>query len=266
MVLSIFIILLFLVALLFAHAFNLQATAVAIAKRLSPDYKLPPISLLDSLTRNGQTANFGIFLGSFLIFSLLLILYIAIFMDGWHILLSLSSPILLFFTIVLCGAIILPAERSDFYIEQVRRGLMKLQIHYHKKGNNEKEKEADEILELINRIASDFKVTDVQILPSGPLSQEERRATSKLQVYLVWYDDKFESEGTSSFLHAVCLTEQEAQEIVNRRPLHAEGNWGDGYAYQGSSNLLQAYDSNLVSEEQVRQLLRGESPTGPKYS
>ena len=100
----------------------------------------------------------------------------------------------------------------------------------------------------------------------GELTSDEREAAFKLDVYLVWYDDRFErfSDTPSSFLHAVCLSREQAEELVRRRPFDGEGNW-DGYEMSGPSNLLQDYAENFVNIQQVRQLLRGESPTGPKY-
>lgn len=89
-----------------------------------------------------------------------------------------------------------------------------------------------------------------------PLSEEERRLAAKLQVFLVWYVDRFEyfSEESATSLTAVCLTEEEAQQQVRICPLTDDAL--DGYKYDGPDNLLDLYDMGIVTADKVRQLLQ----------
>ena len=78
------------------------------------------------------------------------------------------------------------------------------------------------------------------------LNADERKLASKLQVYLVWYEDRF--SGDPAFVIGVYLKKTEAEAHAGKRPLDKteNGNW-DGYEFDGPHNLLKAYETGLLS-------------------
>ena len=102
------------------------------------------------------------------------------------------------------------------------------------------------------------KISSKKQTRTGPTHRQRLKGTTGSEEYF--------SGESSSFLAAVCLKEEEAIEFVRRRPLHADGNHGDGYELGSEVDLLEGCDSGIISVEQVRQILRGESPSGAKMT
>lgn len=96
-------------------------------------------------------------------------------------------------------------------------------------------------------------------VPPGGLSAAEMNAARKTEVYCVYYDDRFEqfSGEASSFLHSVCPTMEDADELVATRPLYG-AEYLDGYQRLGPYNLAGLLESGVVSADGVRRLMRGE--------
>jgi hypothetical protein len=178
-----------------------------------------------------------------------------LFFLPWYI--AMMSPVFLGAGIFLWG-LILPDYSSAWYLERFRRTLRRLQVR-----GRISDEDSQRLLHWIEGMTAPVRTG------SGPtLTQEERDRAAGIRVHLVWYDDKFEyfSGESSSFLAAVCLKEEEAIEFVRRRPLHGDGNYGDGYELGSEVDLLEGCDSGIISVEQVRQILRGESPSGAKMT
>lgn len=233
---------------------NLTKVRIQISYELPKENTLPPLGFVDRVLRNGTTELNGWFT-----VQLFLIPLIGFIFFQWYYLFV--SLFVYFFGYIVAG-LIFPEPFTDFYARRTIRSVRKFVLDRQK---------SETVIAQIERLSGLWTTEGgrrrLDRIWKGPLSYEERESASNLEVYLVWYDDRFErfSETASSFLHAVCLTREEAEKLVSRRPFHDEGNW-DGYEMSGPSNLLKDFVDGFVSVEQVRQLLRGESPTGPKYN
>lgn len=232
---------------------NLTKSRLQLLYELPKDLRFPALGFVDRIIRrdgNELSGWFGILL-------LFLPLPGAILFQWYYLFLT---PIAVAFGYIIAG-MILPEQFSQWYARQTAHAVEKSALDAEQKAK---------LIHEIERLSSMWgygggkRRTDR--IWKSEMNAKEREAAFNLDVYLVWYDDRFErfSDTPSSFLHAVCLTREQAEELVSRRPFNGEGNW-DGYEMSGPSNLLQDYADNFVNIQQVRQLLHGESPTGPKY-
>lgn len=232
---------------------NLTKSRLQLYYELRREFRFPPLGIVDTMIRT-EGAELS---GWFGILLLTLPLVGALFFQWYFIFLT---PIA-FISGYILGGMILPEQFSQWYAQRTARAIQKTNL-----DAGQKSKIIHEIERLSSMWGDGGGKRRADRIWKSELKPDEREAAFKIDVYLVWYDDRFErfSETQSSFLHAVCLTREQAEELVSRRPFNGEGNW-DGYEMSGPSNLLQDYADNLVNIQQVRQLLRGESPTGAKY-
>lgn len=190
-------------------------------------------------------------------------------MHGWWI--TLALPVVGF----VLGAGIelrLPSWMSSCAKARLRRMLDKQAARCHQQGDTLAEREFRAGLRALNEWTPEHNAQRGNTLPGREgLTAGERDTASKLDCHLVYYDDLFErnsdSGSSSSFLAAVYMKVEDAQAHVRQRPqpFSTEGAevW-DGYEYSGPRNLLAAFDSGIVSGEQVKRLLAGEHG-GPNY-
>lgn len=99
-------------------------------------------------------------------------------------------------------------------------------------------------------------------LPS-PLTQEERERAAKIQVYYIWYEDRFGYGGDrDSFPVAVCLSREEAEREFQRRvregSSHSLTTGYDGIEIVGPCNIANEYRPGVVREV-LRKIEAGES-------
>lgn len=77
-----------------------------------------------------------------------------------------------------------------------------------------------------------------EILPE-PLADAERSQAANVQVYLIWYEDKFHyGNDRDSFALCVCLSREEAEAEYRSQGRRPAESGGDGYEIVGPSPLI----------------------------
>lgn len=95
-----------------------------------------------------------------------------------------------------------------------------------------------------------------EILPA-PLTAAEWRRAARVQIYLIWYEDKFhEGSEPDSFATSVCLNREEAEAEYRNLSEDPTSAGGDGYEIVGPSPL--ASQPAEVVREVLRRLRAGE--------
>lgn len=227
---------------------NVTKSRIQICYDLPNEITLPRLGFLDRMLRKEAEELSVWFVIPFILLPLL----------GWSVVhwrYFFFTPAI-FFIGYLAASLLLPNPFSKFYSTRTVRAIKKSVIDSH---------QCDTLVKWIEQIASGWKSESgkqrLKITWSGPLTSAERYAAFKLNVYFVFNSNRLlsRSEAASSSLYAVCHTHNEAEKLANTKPFSNNKN-GNDYEIRGPSNLLHEFVSGLVSAEQVRQLLRGESP------
>ena len=257
-----------------------EKISLAFANSLPAGPPLPRLGLIDSWARRGSDSR----LKPYLILSGLFVLD-AIILIPWYRLLRLTDDIifkswlgilLLILTALGAGVIlvlgvailstVLPDYNSEIYLKAIINKLNRLLI---KSEKQESQAKANEYRFLIDHIRKLEKpIVKPKFIPGkGPLTNKEMDMASKMTVWLVWYDDRFEwfESERSSFLACVWTTREDAEAKVRERPFHEEGNIGDGFEISGPYNLLEEYNTRVVNSDPVGQLFSGQTRSGPNY-
>ena len=94
-----------------------------------------------------------------------------------------------------------------------------------------------------------------EILPE-PLTTAEQQQAENVQIFLIWYEDKFHYGGErDSFAISVCLSPEEAEADCNSKGRQPAEPGGDGYEIVGPSPLIN--QPAEVAREVLRRLRSG---------